>query len=57
MTGPQGKGWFHASLVALATAELLTTKSNLRRFALGACAGWHLYATFYHFVREPKERC
>lgn len=55
MTAPQKKGLFHTGCVAMAIAELLTTKSNLRRFALGCCAGWHLYACLYHFVQEPKE--
>jgi hypothetical protein len=49
------KGWYHAALVAAAVAEVFSAKTNLRRLLLGGCAGWHLYAVYEHFMKEPDE--
>lgn len=49
------KGWFHAALSVAAIAELLSSKSKVRRALLGGCAGYHLHAAMYHFFLEPNE--
>lgn len=49
------KGLFHAALVAIALLEERTCKSKMRKLLVGACAGWHAYAVYCHFVEERRE--
>lgn len=53
--GDRNKGLFHALLAAVSIAELITSKSKTRSLLLGACTGWHVYATYAHFRDERKQ--
>jgi hypothetical protein len=52
LKGTTGKGIFHAALAALSIAEMFTASTKKRAALLGACAGYHVYATLYHFYLE-----
>ena len=48
------KGGVHLVLAGLAVWEMLGAATRPRKFFLGTAAGWHLHATFYHFVLEKE---
>ena len=47
------KAVFHGALVAVGIAELLTTRNRLRALLIGACTGWHVFATYCH-IKDMK---
>jgi hypothetical protein len=49
------KGLVHLGLAALATYEAARSTTRARKVLNGAAAGWHLHATVYHLLYEPKE--
>jgi hypothetical protein len=49
------KGLVHAGLALAVILEAKDAKAP-RRFLLGLAAGWHLYATFYHWMQEDERR-
>ena len=44
----------HGALVALAAVEAAGFKSKWSKLLAGCCAGWHLFAVYYH-IRERRE--
>lgn len=46
----------HGALAALAVVEAVGFKSRWAKLLAGCCAGWHLYATYYH-VAERRASC
>jgi hypothetical protein len=50
------KGLYHGALTVAALCEARTSRTKTRSLLLGGCAGWHLWATFYHFFIEEKEQ-
>lgn len=55
MREPVLKGMVHGALALVTALEAMTAKTRARRVLLGAAAGWHLYATYFHFVKESQE--
>ena len=49
------KGLVHLGLAVLASYEAAHSTTRVRRLINGAAAGWHLHATVYHLLYEPKE--
>jgi uncharacterized membrane protein len=48
------KGMFHLLLTLATGAEVATSKTKTRTLLLGACIGWHAYATYWHFIKEQE---
>lgn len=46
------KGLVHAGLAIAALAETKNAKAKCRTLLLGAAAGWHMQAAFYHWFIE-----
>lgn len=55
MVWPKTKGAVHCALALLSVAEFTTARTKSRKVLLSVCAGYHVWATFYHWFQESED--